>query len=227
MEARTDARGSALLSLALVMLLLASMWLGSENAPLRDDAATGRAMGRAGFAYLGGLRTFAAAVLWNRIDPVFHEHYDGVPLAEQRYMIPTLQAVTLLDPQFTQAYYLSSFMVGRMVGAQAGIELAREGVRNNPDSGLMHSNLAQLLYTRDKAANRAEILQHINNTLAPSAVWQNDDERFEGYIVVARMLETMGFPDEAAQVDDVLDRMRAAGLGEGDHDHDGDGTQDH
>lgn len=227
MDARVGARPSALLSAVFAILLAGSLWLAAIAAPPTTGSDTGGALGRAGFAYLGGLRTFAAAVLWNRLDPIFHEHYNGVPLAEQRFAIPSLHLVTLLDPQFTQAYYLSSYMVGRMVGAEQGIELAREGVRNNPDSGLMHSNLAQLLYMQDKTANREEILEHITKTLDEKTVWANDDERFEGYIITARMLETMGFPEDAARIDAVLERMRQAGLGQGDHDHDGDGVQDH
>lgn len=217
----------ALAAGALVAVLIASQALASVTAPEVPRDTTGRAIGRAGFAYLGGLRAFAAAVLWNRIEPVFHTYYDGRPLEEQRYMIPTLYLVTTLDPQFTQAYYLSSFMVGEMVSADAGIELAREGVTNNPRSGLLHANLAQLLYLQDKQGHREEILKHASATLADDAVWLDDEERYEGYILVARMVETMGFEENAAEIDAVLERMRANGLGTGDHDHDSDGQQDH
>ena len=106
-------------------------------------------LGQTGFAYLGGLRTFAAAVLWNRIEPVFHTYYGGVPLDEQTYMIPTLRLVVALNPQFTQAYYISSYMVYKHSPAE-GIALAEEGLARNPDSGILHANLAQLLFIDDR-----------------------------------------------------------------------------
>lgn len=216
-----------LAAVLLIAVLVGSQAMGTSVAPAVAGDTAGRALGRAGFAYLGGLRTFAAAVLWNRIEPVFHSYYDGVPLAEQKYMVPTLYLVTVLDPQFVQAYYLSSFMVGEMVSPDTGIELAREGVANNPRSGLLHANLAQLLYVQDKQAHRDEILKHASAALADDAVWADDEERYEGYILVARMVETMGFQENADKIDAVLEKMRANGLGRGDHDHDGDGQQDH
>lgn len=216
---------------AVVVVLLLVLLAGSQALAFgaRPTATTdaGGALGRTGFAYLGGLRTFAAAVLWNRIEPVFHGYYQGVPLVRQRYMVPSLYLITLLDPQFTQAYYLSSFMVAELVSREDGIAVAREGVRNNPDSGMMHANLAQLLYVADRRANRDEIIDQIELTLRGRSTWIDDDERYEGYVMSARMLETMGQAERAARIDAVLERMKSQGVGTGDHDHDGDGEQDH
>lgn len=214
-------------AVALVALLLASQALASTNGPVASGRQTGSSIGRAGFAYLGGLRTFAAAVLWNRIEPIFHGYYSGVSLTKQKYMIPSLYMVILLDPQFTQAYYMASFMVGRMVTADEGIALARQGVRNNPESGLMHANLAQLLYMQDKKRHRTEILRNITAALDKKSTWIDNEERYEGYVLMARMLDTMGFKGDAAKIDAVLARMRADDIGTGSHDHDGDGVQDH
>ncbi len=216
------------LSAALLLAVLtASLGLAAASSPPSGMARTGRAMGRAGFAYLGGLRTFAAAILWNRTEPVFHEYYASVPLAEQRYLIPTLRLVVLLDPQFVQAYYVSSFMVGRMVGEDAGIALAREGARENPSSGLMQVNLAQLLFVKDKEVHRDEILERVSRSLDAKATWIDDEERYEGYLIAAQMLKSLGRLDAAQRVNSALEAMRAAGIGLGDHDHDGDGIQDH
>lgn len=217
---------AAAIALLLLVILLASQALAFGARPT-GDVDTAGALGRTGFAYLGGVRKFAAAVLWNRIEPVFHAYYGGVPLVEQRYMVPSLYLITVLDPQFTQAYYLSSFMVGELVSRDEGIKVAREGARNNPDSGMMHANLAQMLYVRDKRAHQVEILREIDLTLAEGRSWIDDDERYEGYVMCARMLETLGQPERASRIDAVLERMKTAGIGAGDHDHDQDGEQDH
>lgn len=227
MGTRSSSHRTLFVIAVLVVVLLSSQALALRTSPPRDVSTAGRAVGRAGFAYLGGLRTFAAAVLWNRLDPVSHEYYGGVTLDEERFMLPTLYLVTVLDPQFTQAYYLSSFMVSQMVGAEEGIDLAREGVANNPDSGLMRVNLAQLLFVQDRAINKTEIIEQIEAGLDPEQEWANDEERFEGYLLMARMLEPLGYEDRAHSIEEVLGRMAGAGIGLGDHDHDGDGKQDH
>ncbi len=65
------------IAVVLVVVLLLSQGLATATAPPDGLASTGRVLGQTGFAFLGGLRTFAAAVLWNRIEPVFHEYYQG------------------------------------------------------------------------------------------------------------------------------------------------------
>lgn len=225
---RLEPRGVTRALVAFFVLLLAgSLRTASLASPRAIGERAGSALGRAGFAYLTGLRTFAAAVLWNRIEPVFHEYYSGVPLQEQRYMVPTLYLVTVLDPQFVQAYYVSSYIVARAVGYEQGIALAREGVKNNPGSGILRANLAQLLFLDDKDANREEILMHIARGLDERAAWLDDEERYEGYAMMGQMLKSLGHRREADAIETVLKRMRDAGIGHGDHDHDGDGVQDH
>ncbi|MCX8007599.1 MAG: hypothetical protein N3B11_05735, partial [Coriobacteriia bacterium] len=68
--------GSRRAPAALVAAFLALIVLGQAGAesvlPEAQRTATARVIERAGWSYLGGLRTFAAAVMWNRIEPIFH-----------------------------------------------------------------------------------------------------------------------------------------------------------
>ncbi len=213
--------------IACVAVLLVAQLLAGFAAPPAAGPSTAASLGKAGFAYLGGLRTFAAAVLWNRIEPQFHEYYSGVPITEQSYMVPTMRLVTLLDPQFAQAYYVSSYIVYDKVGPAQGVAIAREGVRNNPSSGQLRANLAQLLFIQNKNANRAQVLEQIKRGLDPSAQWIDDGQRYEGYATMAMILENYGERDVATQVRNALAAMRAKGVDLGDHDHNNDGKQDH
>lgn len=213
--------------IACAAVLLVAQLLAGFVAPSTAGSSTGASLGKAGFAYLGGLRTFAAAVLWNRIEPQFHEYYSGVPITEQSYMVPTMRLVTLLDPQFAQAYYVSSYIVYDKVGPAQGVAIAREGVRNNPEAGQLRANLAQLLFIQNKNANRSEVLEQIKRGLDPAAQWIDDGQRYEGYATMAMILENYGEREVAGQVRDALAAMRAKGIDLGDHDHDNDGKQDH
>lgn len=212
---------------ACLVALVTAQFAAGAVAPESGVSSTGRAMGRAGFAYLSGLRTFAAAVLWNRIDPQYHDYYSKLPAADQAFMVPTIRLVVALDPQFAEAYYVSSWVVRKRVGDEAGIELARDGVANNPQSGILRASLVQLLAIQDPNRNSSEILSSVEALLSDGMVWRDDDDLFEGLAVARFAYVSLDMPEEASRIQAVLDRMKEAGVGSGDHDHDGDGEQDH
>lgn len=215
------------LAVALAIVLFAGQALAISAAPAGGVVGTTDTLGRAGFAYLGGLRTFAAAVLWNRIDPQYHEYYSGASFLDLDFMMPTLALVQWLDPQFEQSYYTSSYFVARRLDMGRGIEIAREGLVNNPSSGLLTANLAQLLVLQDREKNLPEAVELSLAGLSKDARWANDDDRFEGYAVFRDVFRAAGDEELALRIEATMERMRSAGIGEGDHDHDGDGEQDH
>lgn len=225
-----DRRRTLTVVAVLVAVLLVSQALGALTAPpatATGAAGTAEGVGRAGFAYLGGLRRFAAAVLWNRLEPQFHGYYEGIPLTEQDYIIPTLALVQALDPQFERAYFLSSWFIYRRIGEAQGIDVARRGLEANPRSGLLKANLAQLLFLQDAQKNLPDALELANSALTPETVWSDNEDRFEGYAVFRDIYRAAGQEGVAADLEAIMERMQADGIGEGDHDHDGDGEQDH
>jgi len=226
MDGALNTRRTVLLAVLLIVALLLAQGLAAATAPAEGLASTGKVLGQTGFAYLGGLRTFAAAVLWNRIEPVFHEYYGGVPLEEQTYMIPTLRLVVALNPQFAQAYYISSYMVYAH-SPKEGIALAREGLANNPESGILHANLAQLLFIDDKTANRREILRQISLGTDRGALWADEAQMYEGLGTMSQALDGLGEKQAADALRLRLEEIKSRGGDVGDHDHDGDGKQDH
>ncbi len=204
-------------------LALQSLPSASSTAP---PMATERSVGRAGFAYLAGVRTFVAAVLWNRIEPQFHEYYESGDLRQQRFSVPTLRAVVLLDPQFVEAYYISSYIVAANGDMQKALQIAREGIANNPDSGLLYTNLAQLLlvFGNDPRGAAAQA------DLARAARWTDDVEKHDAYSILAAAYRAAGQTDKAAEVireSELLDESIGSEVGPGAHDHDGDGVPDH
>lgn len=223
--ARRDMRLWALAVLLVVVLGVSQLtaWHVQEGAAI----STGAAVGRTTYAYLGGLRKFAAAVLWNRIEPLFHAYYSEVPLSEQTYVLPSLYAVTALDPQFVQAYYVASWVVARGADLDDGVELAREGVRRNPDAGLLQTNLTQLLMLRGDPADTDEMERRARLIASDALAWVDEEEHFEGLAVARDVLLRAGDAAAASDVDARLQEMREHGTGLGDHDHDGDGKQDH
>lgn len=210
-----------------VVLLLSGQWAAGRTTPSPEVADAGRLIGRTGFAYLSGLRTFAAAVLWNRLDPQFHLYYSGIQLQNMQFMMPTMRMVVLLDPQFLQAYQVASYIVFQKDGHEAGLAIAREGVANNPRSGMMNANLAQLLLLTGDPANRPEALSSVAMGSSQDAYWTDPQEEYEGLAVMRSVLHVWGDPADAAAVERRLEQLRLVGADVGDHDHDGDGEQDH
>jgi hypothetical protein len=213
--------------MAVLLAIVIAAQAAAVTAAPAQRTSTARSLGRAGFAYLGGLRTFAAAVIWNRIDPQFHGYFTGVPLSDQIFMLPKLRMVTLLDPTFAEAYYISSYIVFKHSSPEAGLAIAREGVAANPDAGRLKANLVQLLFVADRVGNRTEIMRAIDGVLDSDTKWDDPEAQFEGYGIAMNALESFGDAARAGRVKRQLDAWRAEGVGQGDHDHDGDGKQDH
>lgn len=221
----TSKLSQVIVVIALAALLLAGQFIADRQAlaVARDSAA----LGRAGFAYLTGVRTFIAAVLWNRLDPIFHDYYEGLTLAEQTQMLPTIQAVIALDPQFIDAYYVAAWMLAQRGDVETGLDIARQGVENNPRSGILRMNYAQLLYLfkRDTPAAIEQI-----DAAVTDAEWREPAEQRDAYAVFRAIYRSAGMTErEAFMLEEMLrlDEIIGAALPEGAHDHDGDGVPDH
>jgi len=218
----------------IVALLLAVVFAqnaAASLAPTGASAQTGRTIGRAGFAYLSGIRTFAAAVLWNRLDPQYDEYYSGKTLSEQTQMLPTIRIIQALDPQFVQSYYDAAWIVARHGDHARAFDLAREGIKANPRSGLLRSSYIQLLFLDGKERHLAEAVAQADAGTHESMIWTDDAEKLEGYAVFAAAYRIAGLKDKADAARAVVTSLAGAAteesIGGAGHDHDGDGTPDH
>jgi hypothetical protein len=210
---------TAVLAIVLALVLvLGGQALADVAAPdVPNGALTGQAMGRAGFAYLTGLRQFAAALLWNRLEPQMHAYYGGdIGLGKMTFMLPNIKAIVTLDPQFVEAYYVAPEILiesGQQPGVtpneaavrlQTGLDLAREGAENNPKSGIALSSYAELLFTRGKDLQAA--LPYALAALRPDVVWRTDEEQWDE---CAALRDIFTKADDWVRVREVLSVMDA------------------
>jgi hypothetical protein len=203
------------LALGLLAAVVGAQALAMVSAPGGTTVQTGTMLGQTGFEYLGGLRKFGAAVLWNRLDPQFHEYDVGGSIDKRIDFLPTMRLVQLLDPQFEQSYYVSAFMLARNNRMQKGLEVAREGVAKNPNAGLMRASYAQLLVMQDKVKNLPEALKQAEAGAGPGATWANVDDKFEGYGIFRNVFRLAGDTVEAARMTTEQQAMKAQGAGLG------------
>jgi hypothetical protein len=211
---------------ACVLLIAASQAIGAASAPSVPVAQAGSVLGHAGFAYIGVFRTYAAAVLWNRLDPVFHEYYRGKPIRKQRYVLPTIYMVQALDPQLEQPYYLGAYMLAENGDFKAGLALARRGVENNPKSGLLRASLVQILMLQDSKANMAEMKRQAAVGMGKGMYWSSPDDLYEALAIYRSMYRKAGDVAMADKIREAMSKLSAQ-IDIGDHDHNGDGKQDH
>jgi hypothetical protein len=206
--------GVALLVAALLIAIVGAQALAAFSAPPGATASTGATLGRTGFEYLGGLRKFAAAALWNRLEPQFHEY--GASSIDQRLeFLPTMRLVQMLDPQFEQAYYVSAFMLSRIGRMPQALEIAREGIEKNPKSGLMRANYAQILLIQDQVKNLPEALKEAKAGTAPGTKWANSDDQFEGYGIFRTVFKLAGDQAAAQKMTEVQKSLSLQGGGLG------------
>jgi hypothetical protein len=182
-------------ALALVAVLLAAQALAAYSAPTETVQSTGALLGNTGFEYLGGLRRFVAAVLWNRLEPQFHQYGQG-KVEKRPEFLPTMRIVQLLDPQFEQSYYVAAYVLAELGRTDEALKVAHDGIANNPKSGLMRSNLIQVLLKQDKVKNLPEMVQLAQEGSSADMTWANADDEFEGFGVFGTIFRMSG--DEAA-----------------------------
>lgn len=216
------------LSAALLAVALGGQAIADHAEPESSGAVTAAAVGKAGFAYLTGFRTFAAAILWNRLEPIMHTYYGGTSLQDSRYMVPTINAVVTLDSDFIDAYYVGAWIVAQNDRQAEGIALARRGVDANPRSGVLRTSYAQMLETWGEdlpAAYEQAVI-----ALGPDMEWRDGIEQHDSYAILRAIMQLSGDSERAAQVEAEIDRLDAEigdALPAGSHDHDGDGKPDH
>lgn len=190
-------------ALALVGVLLAGQAATDALVPA-GRSSTGRSLGRTSMAFLSGLRTFGAELLWNRLDPQFHEYYSGKPLAMQTFIMPTIWMVVTLDPQFIQAYYLAPYVLMKSGHVDEGWSLAREGVRNNPTSGVLLGSYAELLLVVKKdpraAAKESDLM------LAKGVYWSSPLEEWQALTTARDAYKDVGRKADSLKV---VERMQA------------------
>ena len=179
----------------LFALLFGAQALASASAPPGGVSSTGHIIGQTGFAYLGGLRVFAAAVLWNRLDPIFDSYYGQFDKYFATFL-PEVHLVQVLDPQFEQSYYVTSFWLQRTRRTKEALALAELGLKNNPSSGLMRANLAQLLFLQGKGKVTQRLLELAREGVSRDVTWANPDDQFEGYGIFRAIFDKAG--DRAA-----------------------------
>lgn len=214
--------------LACLLLVLGGQALADTTTADMGTADAGEVIGGTTSSYLTGLKRFAAAALWNRMDPVFHNYYEGVPLDKQTYMLPTIAMVQMLDPHLVQPYYIGSWMLINSDRYEDGMTMAERGLAENPDSGILRVNLAQLvsLYTED-SARAVELGAYV---LDHEMQWTDATEMHNAYATLGAMFRQIGRDDLDSVVQAELEWQAeeyADELGQVDHDHDGDGVPDH
>ncbi|MDZ4166211.1 MAG: hypothetical protein U1E08_00740 [Coriobacteriia bacterium] len=226
-----DRRG---MTVAAIVLCLALMFGGQAVAdslvPEASAEVTSQAVGRAASSYLSGIRVFGAAILWNRIDVIYHGYYREAGLTEQRFILSTIAIVQALDPGAVQSYYVGSWVLVRNDRVADGLAMAERGVEHNPQSGILRTNAAQLrMLFGDDLEGAVEMAESLIDN-KDEMVWTDSIEEHNAYPILGAIFRAGGRDDLDALVQLELERIdEEAGdlLGEEDHDHDHDGVPDH
>ncbi len=233
MEGTCELDGLAMkpMTLIIVVVLMVGLLLASQAATdtltSSEISQTGAIIERAGFAYLTGLRVFAAAVIWNRLEPTFNGYYEGIPLKDQLYILPTVKAVIALDPQFIDSYYVASWILARRGDTETAFDLAAQGVENNPDSGTLRASYAQLLFLFGDEEDLQEAVRQADTAVA-EADWKDLAEQHDAYAIFGAVYRGAGLTAKSERMMHEIERIDAMMGGYSapttTHDHDDDGT---
>ncbi len=195
----------------LVAVLVGVQAVASATAPADSVASTGKLLGSTGFAYLGGLRVFVAAVMWNRLEPQFDRYYETKRLQDLTFLMPTFYLVQKLNPNFEQAYYNAAFILGMRKQWGEAFNVAKEGIANNPKSGLLRANYAQVLLLQDNRTNLSRALEQAKAGMAADTTFQNADDEFESLAIFRTVFTLAGEKGLEAVARERLDVLSAQG----------------
>lgn len=221
-------RTVAVIVMVCLLVALGGQALADSLVPEASAADTNAALGRATSSYLTGVRSYAAAALWNRLDPLMHGYYGGVSLTDMRYMLSSISLIVALDPQFIQAYPVGSWILVQNDRVDDGLAMAERGVEANPHSGMMLSNAAQLEYLYGDDLPGA--VETAARAIESDVVWTDLREQHTWYPILGDIFRQGGREDLDAFVQAELLRIdEEAGdeLAPEEHDHDHDGVPDH
>ncbi|MBN2248106.1 MAG: hypothetical protein JW733_05355 [Coriobacteriia bacterium] len=217
-----------LLVVTLLAIALGGQALADSLVPEASAADTNAAVGRATSSYLTGVRSYAAAALWNRLDPLMHGYYGGVSLTDMRYMLSSISLIVALDPQFIHAYPVGSWILVQNGRVDDGLAMARRAVEANPRSGMLLSNRAQLEYLYGDDLSAA--VQTAERAIESDVVWTDLREQHTWLPILGDIFRQGDRDDLDAIVQAELVRIdEEAGdsLAPEEHDHDHDGVPDH
>jgi hypothetical protein len=212
-ENRRTVATAALSAVLALALIVGAQFLAVAFAPPVSQTSQSAIIGQAGFAYLGGLRMMGAGLLMARVDPQFHQYGQTAHFQDRLDLLPTIRLVQLLNPQLEQPYYDVSYVLMVRGKKADALALAKEGIVNNPTSGLLRANYAQLLFIENKHKNLALMLEQAKVGLSPSATYSSIDDEFESYGVFRTVYVLAGDKAMAAEVDTAqkkLDSLRPA-----------------
>ena len=167
----------------------------------RRRSPTGaRHRAQTGFAYLGGLRTFAAAVLWNRLEPsvprVLREAL-GERLVSSCQRCDSCSCSTRSSCRPTTMP--PSILARRDRMADAAL-IAREGVSEQSRSRDLARELRAAAPDQDKKANLPAMLEPAERAHAAGrTTGPTTDDRFEGYGIFRTVYNLAGRPADGGR----------------------------
>lgn len=211
MLARRPFAGLVLAVALCLCVIIGAQALAAASAPTALQLSQSRVIGQAGFAYLGGLRMMAAGMLYQRLDPQYHQYLADKRIQDRVDLLPTIRIIQALNPQLEQPYYYVSFILVLRGKTADALALAKQGVENNPTSGLLRASYVQLLMMQDKKGNLPEMLRQTRIGLGSTATYNSLDDQFEAYGIFRSVYELAGDKQMVATLNAEQGRLTAAG----------------
>lgn len=213
-------RQNWMISLAIVVCLTIALAGQAGTDALTPNPAlnTGAVVGKAASSYLTVFKAFAAAALWNRLEPLLHTYYVGVELKDQRYILTTMAMIEALDPHIVQAYYVAPWVLVKNGKVDDALAMAERGLAANPKSGLLLTSLAQLRWIESKDLPGA--VELARRAIGDDIAWTDIPEQQQSYTTLATIFEAYGEPAVGADLRAEIARLDALKGDAGDADGD-------
>ncbi|MGQ9703577.1 MAG: tetratricopeptide repeat protein [Actinomycetota bacterium] len=141
--------------LAVALLILAmALQTGLDRTPTGSGERAGNFPSAASLArFMGGIREYFAYTFFIKTDKLYHVYDNDAEL------IPYFRIITYLDPHYVDAYYILPGLLHDVGRKEEAIELCREGIRANPESGDLYFGLGDLMLKEGRYTEALEAFE--------------------------------------------------------------------
>ena len=162
-------RGWRLLPLALIFIAICALEPVVDASYAKSGCSRKMSGDSAAYALAGEFRSVIANLLWIKVERYHHEFIQtNANWRANKEVLPLVKVITDLDPHFTDAYVLGSWMLCMGLDrTDEGIDYLKEGVQNNPDN-MAVNEIMGTIYAR-KLDQPVKAMPYLRRALALSA----------------------------------------------------------
>jgi tetratricopeptide (TPR) repeat protein len=170
-----------IIAILIIGIAAGNIFIERQKLGLFPRIEAGLSLAQTFLELIGELRYTLASYLWVKSDLWFHEIEQYQDWKKARDLLPLFKAITVLDPNFVEAYDLGGYQLGmNLKEYRKAEEFLMEGLKHNPDSLILLLDITQLYFLQKRYAEALPCARDcLRIAFSPAHKYKNDSEAWE------------------------------------------------